>query len=311
MRATTGATLQSAAGPRVAFVVVALLLLAAKPVAGYHLSTLPDPGTDTVDTRNRIVATYTKSLDDAPAGNLLTHTVPWDPEYSFQDVGHTIRVRIGYTATFPSSSNGAWTVSVSREGPVALADCAVRVETIDPPGITLDALPIYAHYAWDCTFTVSQNAHYHSHTVFVNRAVASGTPAAMTAEVVSVRLETEDLVKTGNVLDEIQDHRNHTIELTMHENQFAGFGFDGFVLILFWGGMLIWCLRNAKLMAALVCTIGLIMSFIPAFDKPVLYMMLLAFALWLEAMAGEKIYSRFLKKHTGDTPGNDTRKGDT
>lgn len=189
---------------------VFILFVCALPAAqAYHLSSLPDPNGRTVDVRNRVLATYTTNLDNAVAGNLLTFTFPWDPEYSYADVGHTIRVHVSYTATFPSSSNGAWTIAAAKEATGLIANCAIRVETVDPIGLTLDALLVYAHYQWDCLFTVSSKVHYHTHTIYLNRTVASGSPAAMTAEVIAVRLETEDIILPGEVLAAIRNHESN------------------------------------------------------------------------------------------------------
>lgn len=201
-----------------------LALLLVPSVQAYHLSTLPNPGErETVDTRNRVLATHSTNLDNAAAGILLNFTFPWDPEYSFQDKGHTIRIHVGYTAAWASNSNGAWNVTVASEKGF-LTNCTVRVETVDPIGISLDALLVYAHFAWDCIFTVSTNVHYHYHTVWVNRTSLSGTPAAMTAESVAVRLETEDVIITCPT--------ESNLEVSCLS--FNDLGFDGFLLLLFW-----------------------------------------------------------------------------
>lgn len=176
--------------------VLAVLLIVAVPASAWHLSPgIPNPGPrETVDTRNRVLATQTVNLDNALAGNLLTHTFAWDPEFSFTNIGHTIRVQLYYTATFPSLSDGAWEINVAKEATGTLTSCAVRIETVNPVGISLDAVPIYAHYEWNCLFTASTKAHPHNHTIYVNRTAVMGTPSAMAAESLSVRLETEDVI---------------------------------------------------------------------------------------------------------------------
>lgn len=183
-------------------VTLLLAMLLVPAVGAYHLSAAPDPAEgDERDIRQRLLATHTVNLDDADAGNLMTFTFPWDPEYSYADVSHTIRVQVSYTATFPSLTSGAWTVQVAKEATGNLANCSVRVETVNPVGITLDALLVYAHYQWDCLFTISSKVHYHYHTIYVNRTAAGGTPSAMTAETLSVRLETEDVIVLPNIYE--------------------------------------------------------------------------------------------------------------
>ncbi len=189
-----------------AFALFAALLFV-PGVTAWHLSSFPDPdGRETVDIRNRVIATNAVNIDNGAAGNLMTYTFPWDPEFSFTDTpSHTIRATFSYTIQHPSTSNGAWTVQAAKETTGNLASCSVRVETVDPIGISLDAVPLAQYYRWDCFFTQSANAHPHNHTVYVNRTVASGTPSNPTAESISVRLETEDVVVTDTGINEITE----------------------------------------------------------------------------------------------------------
>lgn len=177
-----------------AVLLVALLCL--PTVQAWHLSALfadPQEGEE-VDIRQRVLATSTRNIDNGVAGNLLTHTFAWDPEFSYADRGHVIRAQITYTPVFPAGSNGAWNVTVAKEQTGFLAGCSIRVETIDPVGLTLDVLPNYPHYQWDCLFTQSTKVHFHYHTIYVNRTLLSGAPTAMSAETISVKIETEDIV---------------------------------------------------------------------------------------------------------------------
>ncbi len=172
-----------------------ILLFQVPAAAAWHLSPLPNPqpGQD-VDVRDRVVVTNTANLDNAGAGNLMTFQFSWDPEFSYETVGHTLRVGIFYTAAWASSSNGAWNISVAKELTGNITACSVRIETVDPTGLTLDALLVYATFHWECIFTQSTNPHFHYHTVYVNRTVMSGTPAAITAETIAVKIESEDIV---------------------------------------------------------------------------------------------------------------------
>ncbi len=181
---------------------VFLFTVVSAPASAYHLSSFsdPEPG-EIVDTRNRILASLTRNIDNGAAGNILNFTFPWDPEYSFQDKSHTIRIHISYTVTLSATSDGSWNITVAKESTGFLSNCSVRVETVNPVGITLDALLVYAHFNWDCLFTQSNLPHFHYHTVYVNRTVLSGSPNAPTAETVAVRLETEDVVVTSMASD--------------------------------------------------------------------------------------------------------------
>lgn len=195
------------------FAILAVLLLAPTAQA-YHLSSLENPNGREVDVRHLLLATNTVNLDNAGAGNLMTFTFPWDPEYSYYAYGHTIRIHVSYTATILQDANGAWTVQVAKEATGNLANCAIRVETTNPLGLTLDGIPSYATFNWDCLFTQSNKPHFHYHTVYINRTIASGTPSPISAESVSVRLETEDYILPGT-LENITTSR--TLETAHHD----------------------------------------------------------------------------------------------
>lgn len=97
----------------------------------------------------------------------------------------------------------------------------------------------------------------------------------------------------GWILENITDHRNGTIELASM-NDFDNLGFDGTVLIFVWMTALIWCLRNAKLLAAGIATIGVLVTLIkwePGLQA--LAILLFGIALWLEATLRDRIYSRW------------------
>ncbi len=283
------------------------LVLAMPLAAAYHLSSFPNPGPDEViDLRQRVLATRTVNLDDAPAGNLLTYTFPWDPEYSYNDRGHVIRVHLSYTATFPSLANGAWEIGVAKEITGNLDSCTVRVETVNPVGITLDAIPVYAHYSWDCLFTASQKVHYHNHTIYVNRTVASGSPSAMTAESISVKLETEDLVIIPNTHKEVLEHRENTLEILGMD--FDGISFAAYLLTVTWGFVLVWALRarpRPYILVAAGATVGAVLVFLEVpYVGQVAAIFLTFVAFHLEGIVGEKVYVRLFKPDddTDNTP---------
>ncbi len=223
-------------GCKLAIAALLLLTVLAAPAQAWHLSSLPDPGEREVrDIRNRVLATKTNNLDDAPAGNLLTFTFPWDPEFTHADVGHTIRVHVSYTATFPNTNDGQWNVSVAKEATGNLDHCNVIVETVNPVGVTLDALLVYAHYEWSCLFTQSEKTHPHNHTVWVNRTAQSGSPNPMESEAISVRLETEDIIITCPT-------NEHSTQVSCMS--FANLGFDGFLILLALAGLVYFAFRR-------------------------------------------------------------------
>lgn len=161
----------------------------------YHLSIFSDPQEgEERTTITRILSTDTRNLNNAPAGILLTQTFAWDPEYKYQDIGHTIRIKITYTATLPSTTDGVWNITVAKETSGLLSNCFVHVRTVNPVGISLDALIVYPNFEWHCLFTQSTKPHFHNHTVWVNRTSLSGTPGTPFSETISVLLETEDVV---------------------------------------------------------------------------------------------------------------------
>lgn len=177
-------------------------------VGAWHLSPFPDPEEgQTWDLRQHLLSTHTTSLDNAAPGNLVTHTFPWDPEYSFTEVpSHVVHVTISYTVQHPSTSNGAWNVTVAKDETGTLPNCTIRVETVDPIGITLDNLLMTQYYRWDCLFIADDSqTHPHNHTIYINRTLASGTPTAPTAETIAVIITTEDVVVTDAGLNEIAD----------------------------------------------------------------------------------------------------------
>lgn len=218
-------------GCKLAIATLLLLTVLAAPAQAWHTSSLPDPGEREVrDIRNRVLATKTNNLDDAPAGNLLTFTFPWDPEFTHDDVGHTIRVHVSYTATFPNTNDGQWNVSVAKEATGNLDHCNIIVETVNPVGVTLDALLVYGHYEWSCLFPQSDKTHPHNHTVWVNRTAQSGSPNPMESEAISVRLETEDIIITCPT-------NEHSAQVSCMS--FYNLGFDGFLFFIFWWIMLL------------------------------------------------------------------------
>lgn len=188
----------------ISWIIFGLSLVLITPSAlAYHGGFFSDPDErEERDLRQRVLASNTQSLDGAAVGNLLTHTFPWNPEYTYDDIGHVIRARFDYTMIVASTSDGVWTITTASEkGP--LTNCTVSVETINPIGISLDAMPIYAHYSWACLFTQSANVHPHNHTVYINRTATSGNPANPTHESISVLIETEDIVVVNNGINEI------------------------------------------------------------------------------------------------------------
>ncbi|MHB1261344.1 MAG: hypothetical protein ACYC2H_06475 [Thermoplasmatota archaeon] len=101
----------------------------------------------------------------------------------------------------------------------------------------------------------------------------------------------------------LADHRDNSLELTMN-NDFAGFGFDGFAFALFWLVGLVYFLRQAKSFCAAACTAGIFVSiFLGGFGgwTQAGALLILAFMVWLEAVSRDKLYQRILgQKGQGD-----------
>lgn len=179
------------------FLLVPILLFPS--VYAWHLSSIPNPDSDDEwDIRYRILDTNARSFDVPVAGNLITRTFPWDPEYTYTPVSHLIRAHVTYTAGFSLTTAGTWNITIAKENTGFLQNCYFYVETVNPVGITLDGLPVYVHYSLDCLFTQSQLGHPHNHTIFINRTALSGVPGEPFVESVSYRLDTEDrIIQTG------------------------------------------------------------------------------------------------------------------
>lgn len=117
--------------------------------------------------------------------------------------------------------------------------------------------------------------------------------------------------ETGNetvcdiLVNEIREHREHSLELTMN-NDFAGLGYDGFLFAVAWFFGLIFFLSRAKVFAAISCTIGICVSlFLSGFGPwtHILAGLQLAFFIWLEAIARDRIYQRlFPQKPSSQEP---------
>lgn len=148
---------------------------------------------DEYDTRLRPLAAFTENVDNAGAGNLVIEDVPWNPPYSFEPVNHTIRVKISLTASVLPNSNGVWRYSIANEfGP--LPDCVFELETANPGGFLSGDLVVYPHFDVDCFFRFSTLTLPHTHTFYLNRSVASGSPTALTHESISAIFLSEDVV---------------------------------------------------------------------------------------------------------------------
>lgn len=105
---------------------------------------------------------------------------------------------------------------------------------------------------------------------------------------------TTDTAALGNLTTLLQEHRDASLEL--NAMSFDGLNFDGTFLLLLWLVALIWCMRNAKLFAALAATVGVACVLIPGPQwigwVGVLFFVL---ALWLEAIAREKLPYHWFK----------------
>lgn len=113
---------------------------------------------------------------------------------------------------------------------------------------------------------------------------------------------------TGNetvadLIDALNDHRSDSLEI--FGMSFNNLEFDGFLIVLFWFGTLLLCLVRVRVFAGFIATLGLVEALIPDIMPGSFlgYLLLLILAVWLEAIAGERIYSRWLnKKNTERDP---------
>lgn len=106
-----------------------------------------------------------------------------------------------------------------------------------------------------------------------------------------------DLSLLLDVFHNLTDHRNNTLEVMGMD--FDGLGFDGSLLLGLWLIALIWCLRNGKAFAAGAATVGIAMVLLPGPDWIAwVGVLLFVLALWLEAFARERLYTRFLGRGT-------------
>jgi hypothetical protein len=99
----------------------------------------------------------------------------------------------------------------------------------------------------------------------------------------------------------LQEHRDHTLEISMHENNFEGLGFDGFLFAILWLIALWILLRRAKGFAAFTALLGFLnewLTFMPG--SRLGYILLFVLGLWLEAILGDKLWQRWLR--TEDKP---------
>lgn len=98
----------------------------------------------------------------------------------------------------------------------------------------------------------------------------------------------------SQIFNNLTDHRNGTLELMNMD--FDGLTFPELTLYFVWLFVLIWSLRNAKLMCAVAATIGVALVIIVGQEwTQIVAVLLFAVALWLEATARERIYARWFK----------------
>lgn len=98
------------------------------------------------------------------------------------------------------------------------------------------------------------------------------------------------------------EHRDNSMEI--FGMSFNNLDFDGFLYLLLWFGVLLFCLVRSRVFAGFVATMGLLDVLIPDImpGSPLFYFFLLVLAVWLEAIAGEKIYAKWLNKNSkGET----------
>lgn len=382
---------------------LALGALMAVPEAGAALPTVQG-GTQTYN-----VAVFSAAADNPAAGGLFSHSINTNPIHGFATSTSFATLTFTYTAFTSATSAGNWRYQASWDGS-NLASCSWDIETSS----TLRGDMVYPFHGIFCRVEAA-GLGAGSHTLAVTRTSQSGSPAAISRETISYRLDRTDVLSVdstdyfaatnalitahddasatahaagasahtaaaaahvvladdhshqdahhhvaeaalaagfGNVTDyldhvnahlhaidanidatrgeildaiaslnltvignvtgnftlddatlssiysEILQHRENSLEV--YSMGFDGLEFDGTVLLLLWLVALIWCMRNAKLFAALAATVGIFCVLIPGTEwigwVGVLFFVL---ALWLEAVARDKLpYHWFKGNHS-------------
>jgi hypothetical protein len=102
----------------------------------------------------------------------------------------------------------------------------------------------------------------------------------------------------ADILASLNGHRNDTLEILGMD--FAGLTFAELLLSAIWLGVLVWALRNKPrpyLMVAAAATIGVLLLFLPIPAMTHVFLVfLVAIAVWLESIVGDRVYERL----TGD-----------
>lgn len=101
----------------------------------------------------------------------------------------------------------------------------------------------------------------------------------------------------ADIMASLNGHRNDSLEI--FGMSFNNLEFDGFLTFLVWLGLVLFFLARSRVFAAFVATLGLIEALIPAIMPGSFlgYLLLLAIGVWIEAVAGEKIYQTWLNKN--------------
>lgn len=90
----------------------------------------------------------------------------------------------------------------------------------------------------------------------------------------------------------------------MHDTHYAGLGLDGFLFAVLWFVALTFFLYQTKVFAASACTLGILGTIFGASwpHTQSLALLVLAAAIWLEAIGRDRIYARLFATKTAKGP---------
>lgn len=171
------------------WLLVAMLVIVAAPASAGAFSDENCPDA-TCEVKRYTLTTRAASVQDPPAGVILSHTYDKNILHSYDLVASTVVLEIKQTAMWFNNANGVWRVFASQDG-TPIPNCEWRMETTAniPVGNRLTT----QHNSIYCNLPLSAGMEDPS-TITLTRAVQSGTPDPIEHNVLTLIVVREDVV---------------------------------------------------------------------------------------------------------------------